>query len=210
MLALGRRAGRDVVCVLTDMEQPLGHAVGNALEVREALATLRGEGPADFAELVLDASAHLLTLSDLGIDRTEARRRAELSVEDGSAVDAYERWIRAQDGEPSEDALPKAPLIREVFAARDGYVARLAALPIGLAALHLGAGRRGKDDLVDHAVGIVCTRKRGDSVEQGEPLAEIHARDDASAVEAAEAVLAAYELADEPPEARPIVLDTLP
>lgn len=209
MLALGRRAGRDVVCVLTDMDQPLGHAVGNALEVREALATLRGEGPSDFTELVLDAAAHLLALSDLGVDRDEARRRAEEAVADGAATTAYERWIRAQGGEPSEDALPKAPLIREVFAPRGGYVARVSALPIGLAALHLGAGRREKSDPVDHAVGIVCARKRGDSVERGDPLVEIHARDEASAAEAAEAVLAAYELAGEPPESRPIVLDTL-
>jgi pyrimidine-nucleoside phosphorylase len=209
MLALGRRAGRDVVCVLTDMDQPLGQAVGNALEVREAFATLRGEGPSDFAELVLDAAAHLLALSDLGVDRTEARRRAEQAVADGSAVGAYERWIRTQGGEPSQDALPKAPLIREVFAPRDGFITRLAALPVGQAALHLGAGRREKDGPVDHAVGIVCKRKRGEAVQRGEPLAEIHARNEAAATEAAEAVLAAYELGDDAPEARPIVLDTV-
>jgi pyrimidine-nucleoside phosphorylase len=209
MLALGRRAGREVVCVLTDMDQPLGQAVGNALEVREALATLRGEGPPDFAELVLDAAAHLLALSDLEIGRDEARARAERTVADGSAVAAYERWIRAQGGDPSEDALPKAPLIREVFSPREGCVTRLAALPVGVAALHLGAGRREKDEAVDHAVGIVCRRKRGDAVERGEPLAEIHARDEASATEAGRAVLAAYELGDEPPERRPIVLDTI-
>jgi pyrimidine-nucleoside phosphorylase len=209
MLALGRSAGRDVVCVLTDMDQPLGRAVGNALEVREALATLRGDGPPDFTELVLDAAAHLLALSDLGVDRAEARRRAERAVADGSAVAAYGRWLRAQGGDPSEDALPQAPLVRAVPASRDGHVIRLRALPVGLAALHLGAGRREKDDPVDHAVGVVCTRKRGDPVERGEPLAEIHARDEASAAEAAESVLAAYELGDEPPEARPVVLDTL-
>ena len=209
MLSLGRRAGRDVVCVLTDMEQPLGSAVGNALEVREALATLRGQGPPDFAELVLDAAAHLLALSDLDVDRAEARRRAERAIADGSALATYERWVRAQGGDPAEDALPKAPLIREVFAPQDGFVARLAALPVGLAALHLGAGRREKDDPVDHAVGVVCRRKRGDAVERGEPLAEVHAREEASAAEAAEAVLAAYELSDEAPEARSIVLDTL-
>jgi pyrimidine-nucleoside phosphorylase len=209
MLALGRRAGRDVVCVLTDMDQPLGRAVGNALEVREALATVRGEGPPDFTELVLDACAHLLALSDLGIDRGEGRARAEAAVADGSAAAAYERWVRAQGGDPDESALPKAPLIREVFAPRAGYVQRLAALPVGIAALHLGAGRRTKDDPVDHAVGIVCTKKRGDAVEDGEPLAEIHAHDDASADEAATQLLAAYELGDEPPRERAIVLDTL-
>ena len=129
---------------------------------------------------MLDASAHLLALSDLGIDRAEARRRAEQAVADGSAVAAYERWVRAQGGDPDEAALPKAPLIREVFASRAGHVHRLAALPVGLAALHLGAGRREKDDAIDHAVGVVCRKKRGDAVAEGEPLAEIHARDEQS------------------------------
>jgi pyrimidine-nucleoside phosphorylase len=209
MIALGRRAGREVVCVLTDMDQPLGHAVGNALEVREALATVRGSGPPDFTELVLDASAHLLALSDLGVDRAEARGRAEAAVADGSALAAYERWIRAQGGDPDEGALSKAPFVREVFAPRAGYVHALAALPIGMAALRLGAGRSEKDDAIDHAVGIVCRKKRGDAVEEGEALAEIHARDEQSANAVAADLLAAYELGDEPPRARPIVLDTI-
>ena len=209
MLALGERAGREVVCVLTDMDQPLGRAVGNALEVREAVATVRGEGPPDLAELVLDASAHLLALSDLGVDRAEARRRAEQAVADGSAFACYERWVRAQGGDPDEHVLPKAPFVRELFAARGGYVQRLAALPVGMAALHLGAGRGEKDAPIDHAVGVVCLKKRGDAVEEGEALAEIHARDEQSANEAAAEVGEAYELGDEPPRARAIVLDTL-
>ena len=209
MLALGERAGREVVCVLTDMDQPLGRAVGNALEVREAVATVRGEGPPDLAELVLDASAHLLALSDLGVDRAEARRRAEQAVVDGSAFASYERWVRAQGGDPDEHVLPKAPFVRELFAARGGYVQRLAALPVGMAALHLGAGRGEKDAPIDHAVGVVCLKKRGDAVEEGEALAEIHARDEQSANEAAAEVGEAYELGDEPPRARAIVLDTL-
>ena len=209
MIALGRRAGREVVCVLTDMDQPLGCAVGNALEVREAVATVRGDGPPDFTELVLDTAAHLLTLSDLGVDRAEGRARAERAVADGSAFAAYERWVRAQGGDPDLSLLPAAPHVQVVPAPRDGYVTRLAALPVGLAALHLGAGRREKDDPVDHAVGVVCTCKRGDRVERGEPLAEIHARDERAAAHAAQDVLAAYELGDEQPEHRPIVLDTL-
>jgi pyrimidine-nucleoside phosphorylase len=209
MLALGRRAGRDVVCVLTDMDQPLGCAVGNALEVREAVATLRGDGPSDFGELVLDASAHLLALSDLGVDRAEARRLAEQAVADGSATAAYERWVRTQGGDPDEAALPAAPVVHEVRASRAGYVGRLAALPVGLAALHLGAGRREKEDTIDHAVGVVCRAKRGDAVATGDVLAEVHARDDRSAGEAATDVLEAYELVDEPPRPGPIVLDTL-
>ena len=208
MIDLGRSAGRDVVCELTDMDQPLGRAVGNALEVREAVATLRGEGPDDLTELVLASCAHLLALSDLGIDREEGRRRAERALADGSAVDAYERWVRAQGGDPDAE-LPKARFIREVFASRDGYVQRLAALPVGLAALHLGAGRRTKDDPIDHAVGVVCRKKRGDEVQEGEPLAEIHARDEATADEAASAVLGAYVIDAVPPPGIPIVLDTI-
>jgi pyrimidine-nucleoside phosphorylase len=209
MLALGRRAGRDVVCLLTDMEQPLGATVGNALEIREAVATLRGVGPPDFQELVLGAVAHLLALSDLDLDEGEGRRRAETAVQSGTALAVYERWVRAQGGDPDEGALPSAPVVREVAAPRGGHVVRLAALPIGLAALRLGAGRRAKEDAIDHGVGVVCRKKRGDEVAEGELLAEVHARDDATADQAAADVLAAYAFADERPRARPIVLETL-
>jgi pyrimidine-nucleoside phosphorylase len=209
MLALGQRAGRDVVCVLTDMEQPLGLAVGNALEVREAAATVRGEGPPDLTELVLDSCAHLLALSDLGVDRDEGRRRAERAVADGSANAAYDRWVRAQGGDPDEAALPKAPHVREVFARETGFVHGIRARAVGVAALHLGAGRLERDDEIDHSVGVVCHKKRGDPVEEGEALAEIHARDETSANEAAAEVLAAYELAAGAPRARAVVLDTI-
>jgi pyrimidine-nucleoside phosphorylase len=209
MLNLDRRAGREVVCLLTDMDQPLGRAVGNALEVREARDTVRGDGPPDFTELVLDACARLLALSDLGVDEVEGRACAEAAVADGSAFARYEQWIRAQGGDPAEDALPRAPVVLPVPASQDGHIARLGAIRIGTAALELGAGRRTKDDEIDHAVGIVCTRKRGDSVAAGDVLAEIHARDDASAARAAQEVVSAYELADEPPPARPLLLDVL-
>ena len=209
MLDLGTRAGRDVTCLLTDMDQPLGNAVGNALELREAAATLRGEGPLDFTELVLVACSRLLALSDLAVDEAEGRRRAEAAMADGSAVAAYERWIRAQGGDPDEDALPRAPVVAQVDASRAGYVTRLGAIQIGLAALHLGAGRRTKDDSIDHSVGVVCRRKRGDEVGAGEVLAEVHARDETSAAEAVREVLAAYQLGEKPPQRRSILLDAL-
>ena len=209
MLALGRRADRRVICVLTDMDQPLGHAVGNALEVRETIATLRGEGPDDFTELVLGASAHLLVLSDLGVDEDEARERAAVAVRDGSALAAYDRWVRAQGGDPAEDALPAAPIVREVVAPGDGYVETLGAVAVGTAALHLGAGRRTKEDVIDYAVGVRCVKKRGDPVAAGEPIAEIHARDDASAGKASDEVLAAYGFGEQGPAPRSIVLETI-
>jgi pyrimidine-nucleoside phosphorylase len=209
MLELGERAGRKVVCLLTDMDQPLGKAVGNALEVREALATVRGEGPPDFTELVLDACARLLALSDLGIDAAEGRRRAEAAVADGSAEATWSRWLEAQGGNPDEAALEQAPIVREVVAELAGTVTRLGAVQIGTAALHLGAGRRTKEDAIDHTVGVVCRRKRGDVVDAGEVLAEVHARDDTSADIAVREVAAAYELADSAPAAHPVLLEVI-
>jgi pyrimidine-nucleoside phosphorylase len=209
MIELGERAGRRVVCMLTDMDQPLGRTVGNALEIREAVDTIRGEGPDDFQELVLASVAHLLSLSDLGIDDFEGRKRAEGAVADGSALAAYERWIRAQGGEPSVDALPQAALVREVTAPDGGFVRGLGAIRVGQAAVHLGAGRRTKEDPIDYAVGIVCRAKRGDQVAAGDVLAEIHAADDATADAAAAEVLAAYELGPEAPPPRRIILETL-
>jgi pyrimidine-nucleoside phosphorylase len=189
------------------MDQPLGRAVGNALELLEARATLRGEGPPDFTELVLTATGQLLAFSDLGVDATEGRRRAEAAVADGSALEAYDRWVRAQGGDPSEDMLPRAPVVRTLEALGAGYIRALRALPVGIAALELGAGRVRKDEAIDHAVGVVCLRKRGDRVERGEALAEIHARTDEAANAAADRVLAAYELGESPPDDRPILLD---
>jgi pyrimidine-nucleoside phosphorylase len=209
MIDLGRRAGREVVCLLTDMDQPLGAAVGNALEILEARATLIGQGPADFTELVLDACARLLALSDIGVDAAEGRRRAEEAVADGRALAAYERWVQAQGGDPDPDALPTAPIVLEVTAVRDGSVSRLGALAVGLAALDLGAGRRTKADEIDHAVGVVCRAKRGDPIAAGDVLAEVHARDEESAARAVDAVQAAYELGDKPPREHVILLDML-
>ena len=209
MFDLGQRADREVVCLLTEMNRPLGRAVGNALEIREAIATVRGEGPPDFLELVLAACSQLLAVSDLGIDEREGRVRAVQAIADGSALEAYERWIRAQGGDPDESALPTAPVVRELPADRDGYVSDLGAVAVGQAALHLGAGRRTKDDAIDHSVGIVCLLKPGDPVAKGEALAEIHAATEADADEAARELQAAYAFADEPPPSRSVVLEVI-
>ena len=209
MREIGTRAGREVTCLLTDMDQPLGRAVGNALEVDEARDTIRGDGPADFTELVLDASARLLAYSDLGIDVDEGRRRAQAAVDDGSALETYERWIRAQGGDPDPSVLEQAPVQMPVAAPRDGVVSRVGALAVGNAALELGAGRRTKDEPIDHAVGVLCFAKRGDTVLAGDDLAEVHARDDESARRAVAAVLAAYEIDDNAPVDHGILLDVV-
>ena len=209
MISLGRQAGREVVCLLTDVEQPLGAAVGNSLEVREALATVRGHGPPDFTELVLDACARLLALSDLGIDLAEGRRRAETAVADGTAEATWRRWIEAQGGTADESALPVAPVVRAVPAGVAGYVREVVAVDVGNAAVHLGAGRRTKEDDVDHAVGIVCHAKCGTRVERGEPLAEVHARTEEAADAAVAEVQAAYRIGDTPPPDRHVLLEVV-
>jgi pyrimidine-nucleoside phosphorylase len=209
MRELGMRAGREVVCELTDMDQPLGQAVGNALEIREAVATLQGEGPADLHELVLGAAAHLLALSDLDVDAVEGIRRAEAAIADGSALAVYERWVRAQGGDPDVDALPRAPVTRLVNARDAGYVQRIATTAIGEAALDLGAGRLRKEDDIDHAVGILCDAKRGDEVGEGDVIARVHARTEESAEAAATEVTAAYRIGPERPDDVPIVLDVI-
>lgn len=208
MRGLGEEAGMEVVCLLTDMDQPLGRAVGNALEVREAYETIAGGGPPDFRELVVAAAAQLLALSDLGVDEDTARERVTACLSDGSALRAYERWIRAQGGDPDPALLPLAEVVVEVPAPAEGYVRRVRAREVAAAAMELGAGRERKDEPVDHAVGVVCRAKRGDRVAEGQPLAEIHARDEAAAEAAAATLVDAYEIGEEP-EPRPLVLDVI-
>jgi pyrimidine-nucleoside phosphorylase len=209
MRALGEQAGMDVVCVLTDMDQPLGRAVGNALEVREAWETVSGGGPEDTRELVVDAAAQLLALSDLGIDEDEGRCRAEAALGDGSALATYDRWVRAQGGDPDPARLPAAPVVRQVVAPASGYVHKLGAREVAITAMELGAGREVAGQPIDHAVGVVCLRKRGEPVAAGEPLAEIHARGEAAAEKAEASLLAAYEIGDGKVEPRPLVLEVL-
>jgi pyrimidine-nucleoside phosphorylase len=208
MLGLGRQADMDVVCVLTDMEQPLGRAVGNALEVREAFETLSDGGPADFRELVVDSAAQLLALADLGVDETEGRRRAEQALADGSALVAYERWVRAQGGDPDPERLPRAPVVRELRAADGGYVRELQAREVAAVAMELGAGREQKGDPIDHAVGVVCRAKRGERVKRGDVLAEIHAHKEEAAAVAEAALASAYAIGDEPAP-RSLILDVI-
>ena len=209
MLELGSRFGRRIVCELTGMEQPLGRAVGNAIEVREALATIRGDGPPDLAELVLRSAATLLALSDIGVDEAEGRCRAEAAVASGAAVEAYERWIRAQGGDPAEAVLPVAPIVRPVPSPAAGTVATIAATGIGRAAMRLGAGRARKTDAIDHATGIVCLAKVGDAVDAGEPLAEVHAREESNAEAAVTEVAACYRLVDGSVPPPPLVLEVM-
>jgi pyrimidine-nucleoside phosphorylase len=209
MQELGRGAGRQVVALLTDMDQPLGWAIGNAIEIEEVRAMLTGaETPPDLFSLAIQAAGQLLALSDLDIDAAEGIKRAEQAVDDGSAAELFERWIAAQGGDLSA-GLPTAPLTRELTADRDGFVGEVSALGLGRVALELGAGRRTTDDTIDLAVGIRCFAKRGDPLEAGQPLAVVYGRDEAGTGRAVERIQELIGIVDEPQPPRPIVLETL-
>ncbi|MCW2928954.1 MAG: pdp [Thermoleophilia bacterium] len=189
MIAIGTGAGREVHVFLTDMSTPLGHAVGNALEIREVLELLDDRGPNDLRELVFTVAGQLLALSDLGVTAEEGQLRAREVVATGAARAKWNEWIRAQGGNP-DAPLELAPVEHTVLAHEGGVVAEIDALTVGLAAARLGAGRRTKNDAVDHAVGIELQASVGDRVAAGDPLLTIYARDDEAAHTAAREVLA--------------------
>jgi pyrimidine-nucleoside phosphorylase len=194
MMSLGAAAGLPTTCMLSPMDEPLGCAVGNALEVAEAVATLAGDGPDDLTEHCLIAAG--LMLGDRG--------PAEEALRSGRALAAYREWIAGQGGDPDAE-LPRAPVVTEVLADRAGAVERCGSRGIADAAMRLGAGRARKEDAVDHAVGIVVHRKRGDRVEAGDVLATVHSRGPADE----DAVRASFVLADGDVERGPVVLDVL-
>jgi pyrimidine-nucleoside phosphorylase len=214
MRGLGERAGVPTICELTRMDEPLGLAIGNAVETAEAFDLLRGEGPDDLRELVLASTGRMLAMSDLGIDEAEGRRRAEHAIGSGAAVARAEQWIEAQGGDPRVVAAPwsvleRAPVEAEVPAPRAGHVTQCRALAIGRAAMMLGAGRARKEDTVDHGVGVVLVRSVGDPVERGAPLARVYGRDRDAVAQAVDEVAAAYAIGDEAVTRPPLLLETI-
>ena len=200
MVDIGKLAGRDVVALLSDMNQPLGFAVGNSLEAIEAIETLQGGGPADFREHCLHVSAHMLVLGKRAKDLAEGRAMAEKAIADGSGFEKFRVLVQAQGGDVSyvDDVskFPRAKLVEVVNAPRSGFISEVQARSVGEAAVTLGAGRAKKSDTVDHAVGFVIHKKVGDQIQKGEPLFTIHANDEARLAEAREAVLAAHSFSD--------------
>ncbi|MBW3572645.1 MAG: thymidine phosphorylase [Gemmatimonadetes bacterium] len=205
LVRIGAGAGRGTRAVLSGMRQPLGGAVGNALEVREAIDTLTGAGPADLWALTLELGSHLLEMSGLAPDAAEGRATLVRLRDEGAGARMLERLIEAQHGDPrvvvrSPDLLPAAPVVRPFSVDADGarWVAAADARGIGEAALALGAGRRTKTDAVDPAVGVVLRARIGDRVEPGQPLADVHARGDDAAEQAFAALRTAFRLSPDP------------
>jgi thymidine phosphorylase len=201
MVGLGTEAGVRTTALLTSMDAPLGRAVGNAVEVEEAVATLRGEGPPDLLEVTLALAREMLALA-----RVEADPAAALA--DGRALDRYRQMIAAQGGDP-DAPLPQAGHTEVVTADEDGWLRRLDARAVGVAAWRLGAGRARKEDDVNHAAGIVCLAKPGDRVTAGQPVLELRTDDETRFGPAAEALAGAVGIGSEPPAARPLVIERI-
>jgi len=179
---VGRELGRNVVCVMSDMDQPLGMAVGNSLEVREAIDTLGGEGPAALTELCVALGGKMLAMGGVAGDEAQGRARCETALADGSALAVFRRWIEAQGGDPrvADDSslLPLAPVSRDVYSLRGGFVSGFDTEGVGRAAMMLGAGRATKDDAIDLGAGLQLAVRVGDPVEAGSLLCTMYAADE--------------------------------
>lgn len=207
MVDIGVDAGRKVTALISDMNQPLGHAVGNALEVAEAIETLRGAGPADFWEHCLAVAGHMLLLSGKADSEEGARRLITEARDSGQAFAKFRQMVVSQGGDGDQidrpETLPQAAHRHEVTAPRDGTVAAMDTSALGWAALYLGAGRQKKGDAIDHAVGFVMPVKVGQRLQKGDRVAVVHAQDEAQAARAEEQILAALAWSDEPVDALP-------
>ncbi|MBP3622679.1 MAG: pyrimidine-nucleoside phosphorylase [Oscillospiraceae bacterium] len=210
---IGRLAGRKCAAVITDMDQPLGWAVGNALEVKEAISVLKGEKGGDLLELCLTLGSCMLTEAGLAGSIEEARARLEKTISDGTALEKLSQMVTAQQGDGRDvydtSRLPLAPVQMEVTALEGGYVRRIEAEQVGLVSMHLGGGRATKDSEIDLSVGLVLHKKVGDSVEAGESLATIHAASPEKAAEAAELLRACYSLSSDPVQRSPFIKDII-
>lgn len=208
MVDIARLVGRKAVALLSDMNQPLGEAVGNALEVKEAIAALHGGGPQDFREHCLEVASQMLALGEKAPDLSAARGMAEKALADGSAWQAFRRLVIAQGGDVSyidhPEKLPQAPLVVTVSAERAGYLSGIHARLVGETAMRLGAGRMKKGDPIDHAVGVIVHRKVGDFVEKGVELFTIHANTAEQVDLACTDLLAALSWSEEPVAALPL------
>lgn len=202
MVRIGNGAGRRTMAVVSDMDQPLGRAVGNALEVKEAIDTLRGQGPEDFMELCMTLGSRMLIVGGRAGDEREARDMLERAVSSGAALDKLAALVKAQGGDPAAvydtDLLPAAAHVEPIRACTDGYIRHIQCDEIGVCSLLLGGGRETKDSRIDLSVGLVLTAKVGDYVKAGEPLAYIHYNDPVRAEAAIERFHRAYTLEREP------------
>jgi thymidine phosphorylase len=200
MVALGEEHGVRTRALVTAMDTPLGNAVGNALEVEEAIAALSGEGPRDLMEVTYALAAHMLELARIEADPRQA-------IASGRALDAFKQMVKVQGGDPDAPLPRAAHRQAALHAPASGWVARLDARAVGVAAWRLGAGRARKEDAVSHTAGIRCLAKPGDRVHEGDPVLELHADDPARFPSAVDALSGALTVIGEPPPSFPLILE---
>lgn len=209
MAKIGRNAGRNTIAVVSDMDQPLGFAVGNALEVKEAIDTLKGHGPEDFVELCMTLGSQMLIAGGKAKDAEEAYDMLLKVLESGAALDKLVEFVEAQGGNKeavyNTDLLPKASIVEPVYSPVDGYIEHIECDEVGICSLILGGGRETKESDIDLSVGIVLTKKVGDKVVKGEPIAYIHANDEEKLITAKERFLQAYRYSETKPKKSKII-----
>ena len=210
MVKLGKNAGRNTIAVVSDMDQPLGNTIGNALEVKEAIETLKGNGPKDFTQLCLTLGSLMLMAGGKAQTNEEGEAMLNQVIADGSALDKLARFIKAQGGDAGmvyqPELLPKADKICPVLSPKDGYVEKLVCDEVGICSLILGGGRETKESVIDLSVGIVLEKKKGDYVKKGETLAYLHGNDGAKLDAARERLLGAYQIGEEETEKEPVII----
>jgi pyrimidine-nucleoside phosphorylase len=213
MVDIGQLSGMHTVAAITAMEQPLGCAIGNALEMAEAIAVLRGNGPPDITALCRHEAAELLLMTGAASNQSPAEQRVEQAIQSGAAVAKLAEVIAAQGGDAHQieqpDLLPAAPARVMLTAPRDGYIAAIQADHMGMASMRLGAGRFKKGDPIDHRTGFILQAKVGNYCHTGDPLVEIHARGEDEAASIRASLLACYTWSDIPVDAGPLIYDTI-
>lgn len=200
MMTIGKNAGRKMMAVISDMDQPLGNAVGNALEVKEAIETLKGHGPANFTELCMTLGSCMLMVAEIAENEQQAREMLKEAVDSGKALDKLAELVEAQGGDKrmvyETDLLPKASSITPLLSEKDGYVEKIQCDEVGICSLILGGGRETKESVIDLSVGIVLTKKVGSHVKAGEPLAYIHSNEEAKRLACEERLRKAFHIGD--------------
>jgi pyrimidine-nucleoside phosphorylase len=213
MVDIARHAGRRAVALISDMNQPLGFAVGNALEVKEAINTLHGNGPADFKEHCMEVAGHMLVVGGQHKHLDKARKAVDEVLNNGMAFEKFRILVHAQGGVTryveDPERLPRARFIETIPATRSGHIAMIHAREIGLAAMVLGAGRVKKGTVIDHAVGVEVHHKVGDRIEEGEPLFTVHANDERSMEVAIKRLEAAHRYEDQEVDRLPLFYRTI-
>ncbi|MDF2840263.1 MAG: deoA, partial [Clostridia bacterium] len=209
MVDIGTNLNRNVIALITEMNEPLGYAVGNSLEVKEAIETLKGNGPEDLLHLCTELGAAMLVLGGLTTDIEEAKKLLLATIGNGSAVQKLKDMVIAQHGNVLQienlELLPMAKNIVDILAEREGYVHGINAEEIGKAALVIGAGRETKESPIDYSVGILLVKKVGDSVSKGDVIARVHINDLSKLEECRQKLHKAYDLSLEVPQRRPLI-----